>query len=74
MFGRPILVLKDPAMVKQIFVKDFHHFVDRNSKAALDAIMNYELMTDQLWNRSILFARGSNIIQGDTTEFYYGSF
>ena len=62
MVGRPILVLKDPAMVKQICVKDFHHFVDRNSKAALDAIMNYELMTDQLWNRSILFARGSNII------------
>ena len=74
MFGRPILVLKDPAMVKQIFVKDFHHFVDRNSKSALDAIMNYELMTDQLWNRSILFARGSNITQGGTTEFYYGNF
>ena len=74
MVGRPILVLKDPAIVKQIFVKDFHHFVDRNSKSALDAIMNYELMTDQLWNRSILFARGSNIIQGDPTEFYYGNF
>ena len=56
--GRPILVLKDTAMVKQLLVKDFHHFVDRNSKAALDNVMNYELLTDQLWNRSILFARG----------------
>ena len=58
--GRPILVLKDPALVKQISVKDFHHFVDRNSKASMDFIMNYDLFVDQLWNRSIIFARGLN--------------
>ena len=58
--GRPILVLKDPELVKQISVKDFHHFVDRNSKASMDFIMNYDLFVDQLWNRSIIFARGLN--------------
>ena len=56
--GRPILVLKDPSLVKQISVKDFHHFVDRNSEASLDAVMNYDLFIDRLWNRSIIFARG----------------
>ena len=28
--GRPILVVKDPSLVRQIYVKDFNHFVDRD--------------------------------------------
>ena len=27
--GRPILLVKDPSLVRQIYVKDFNHFVDR---------------------------------------------
>ena len=58
LIGRPILVLKDPSLVKLIFVKDFHHFIDRNSEASMDAVMNYGLFIDRVWNRSIIFLRG----------------
>ena len=54
----PILVLKDPEMVKQFLVKDFNHFVDRNSKKAMEAFLNLELLTDKLWNRTLIFQRG----------------
>ena len=30
-FGDPALTLHDPEMIKQVLVKDFDHFVNRNS-------------------------------------------
>ena len=58
LFGRPILVLKDPAMIKKVLVKDFEHFVDRNSRFIQDSFLSEDLLTDQLWRKSILLAKG----------------
>jgi len=30
LFGRPVLIINDPEIMKQIMVKDFNHFIDRN--------------------------------------------
>ena len=54
----PILVLKDPEMVKQFLVKDFHHFVDRSSRKAIEQFFNLDTIIDQCWNRSLVFSRG----------------
>ena len=58
LFGRPILFLKDPAMIKQFFVKDFEHFVDRNSNFIQNSFLSKDLLTDKLWRKSILLAKG----------------
>ena len=57
----PVLVLKDPEMVKQFLVKDFHHFVDRSSKKAMDQFLNHDTLIDQIWNRSLIFTRGLSV-------------
>ena len=54
----PILVLKDPEMVKQFLVKDFHHFVDSISKKTVDQFLNLDTLIDQIWNRTLIFRRG----------------
>ena len=54
----PVLVLKDPEMVKLFLVKDFHHFVDRNSKKAMEQFLNLDSLIDQIWNRTLIFTRG----------------
>ena len=54
----PILVLKDPEMVKQFLVKDFHHFVDRTSQKAMDQFLNLNVLEDRIWDRTLIFRRG----------------
>ena len=54
----PVLVLKDPEMVKQFLVKDFHHFVDRTSPKAMEQFWNLDTLIDQIWNRTLIFTRG----------------
>ena len=65
LFGRPILFLKDPAMIKQFFVKDFEHFVDRNSNFIQNSFLSKDLLTDKLWRKSILLAKGKHHVQAN---------
>ena len=54
----PILVLKDPEMVKQFLVKDFPHFVDRSSQKVMDQYLNLDTLEDRIWERSLFFRKG----------------
>lgn len=51
--GMPMIVIKDPELVKQVFVKDFHNFVDRESAAATDFIFKSGSRTDFIWGRQL---------------------
>ena len=37
MFGKPAISINDPELLKQIMVKDFNHFIDRNDYHLSDA-------------------------------------
>ncbi|XP_074040265.1 cytochrome P450 9e2 [Leptinotarsa decemlineata] len=47
---RPILIIKDPELLKQITVKDFDHFTDHRNHIELDV--------DPLWSRNLFFLKG----------------
>ncbi|XP_063224001.1 cytochrome P450 6k1-like [Bacillus rossius redtenbacheri] len=49
-FGRPALLLRDPQMIKHVFVKDFGHFVDRYAKA--------DFKHDPLGSRNLFMEKG----------------
>nr|CAH7749086.1 unnamed protein product [Callosobruchus chinensis] len=49
-FSKPTLVVKDPGLFKQIFVKDFDHFVDHYIFQASDA--------DPLWGKNLIALKG----------------
>ncbi|KAJ8928372.1 hypothetical protein NQ314_019103 [Rhamnusium bicolor] len=49
-FVKPILILKDPDLIKQIAVKDFDHFTDHRTFVPED--------TEPLWNKNLLALKG----------------
>ncbi len=57
-FGAPVLVIRDPELVKQISVKEFHKFVDRQAHATLDSVTSENNKVDRIWMRTMVFARG----------------
>ncbi|KAJ3640966.1 hypothetical protein Zmor_027498 [Zophobas morio] len=48
-FSSPILVIKDPDLIKQVTVKDFDHFVNHRSMAILD--------NDPFWSKNLFASR-----------------
>ncbi|KAF5277758.1 hypothetical protein FQR65_LT03738 [Abscondita terminalis] len=48
--NKPILVVKDPNILKHIFVKDFHYFTDKNFFT--------DIAIDELFSKSIISASG----------------
>ena len=53
----PVLIIKDADMAKQILVKSFDHFVDRNM-SQMDALKESTLVTDQIWMQQLTSAGG----------------
>jgi len=56
-FGGPFLILKDPDLIRQVTIKDFDYFVDRNS-AKFAKMLDGSTKTDQIWNKQISSATG----------------
>ena len=56
-FGSPILVVKDAELAKQILVKDFDSFVDRNGEY-MAKMFNTGLRVDKLFMEQMTNARG----------------
>lgn len=50
-YYQPILLLKDPKLIKQICVKDFEHFLDQRPFTNEDA--------DPLWNKNLFALKGN---------------
>ena len=50
LFNRPILMLRDAELVKQIGIKDFDHFVDHQSFTTEDI--------DPIWSRNLISMTG----------------
>jgi cytochrome P450 family 9 len=48
LFGRLSLIVKDPAMIKKITIKDFEHFMNHD---------NHNVETDRLFSKSVLILR-----------------
>ena len=56
-FGGPYLILKDPDLIRQVTIKDFDYFVDRNS-AKFQDMLNGSTKTDEIWAKQISSATG----------------
>ena len=50
-----MLVIKDPDLIRQITIKDFEHFVDRNPKSMMKLTGN---QTDKIWMKQMSNASG----------------
>ncbi len=58
-FGFPVLTVRDPEMVKHVFVKDFVNFSDRNAPQNVDAVTDRENnFVDRIWLKTLLLSRG----------------
>lgn len=53
MFRKPLLVLRDPELIKKITVKDFDHFLNRN------LIIDAE--TEPLFGKSLIMLEGEEM-------------
>ena len=56
-FGGPYLILKDPDLIRQVTIKDFDYFVDRNS-AKFQDMLTGSTKTDEIWAKQISSATG----------------
>ena len=54
----PVLFLKDVDLVKQVTVKDFDHFVDRNSSTMKEIFFGGKTRTDDIWRKQMTSAEG----------------
>lgn len=52
MFRQPILIVRDPELIRQIMIKDFDHFANR--KGIIDP------ETDPLFGKSLVNLKGKN--------------
>ncbi len=57
-FSSPILVIKDPDLCKQILIKDFQHFVNRN--AVIDFFGKGKGTTDLAWQKMLANIKGDD--------------
>lgn len=55
--GRPNLIIRDPELVKSVLVKDFHHFVDRQSERS-KKLLNDDFESDRVWGRNMTVLSG----------------
>lgn len=51
-FSKPVVIVKDPDLIKQITVKDFDHFVDHSMFVFTDS------ESDELWLKNLLSLKG----------------
>ena len=56
MLGKPTLVVKNVDMIRNVMVKDFNHFVDRNSESISQWAQGGDM--DQLWAKGMAELRG----------------
>lgn len=59
----PILVVKDPALIKQICIKDFDVFPEHRSLSGNESI-------EPLWDRNLLAANGTALQFKKRTKSY----
>ncbi len=50
----PMVVISDPELLKQIMVKDFDNFVDRDQDKFNDFLRNSNLKSDRIWANTLL--------------------
>ena len=55
---KPTLVIKDPEIVRQIFVKDFNSFTDRDPSDRLDKTFGTKRDTDTYWRHQLTSLSG----------------
>ena len=48
----PVFMIKDPDLVRLILIKDFDHFVDRNS-SSLAKLFKNGMKTDEIWGKQL---------------------
>jgi len=56
---KPTLVIKDPDIVRQIFVKDFNSFTDRDPAKRLDKVFGKTRDVDTYWKNQLTSLNGS---------------
>ena len=56
--GKPVPVLQDPELIKQICVKDFHSFVDRVDPNINDRLFGSASPTDAVWGKQLTALTG----------------
>ena len=57
LLARPSLIVRDPDLIKQITIKDFEHFVDRNGQSANQRFFG-KTKVDQIWANQLLVVTG----------------
>ncbi len=62
----PVLMVKDPEIIRDMFVKDFNHFVDRNSILYLFG-RDGPTKTDHAWQKQMTNSKGEYWKQTRTT-------
>ena len=58
-FMKPALVIKDPEIVRQIFVKDFNSFTDRDPAKRLDTTFGENRDIDTYWKHQLTSLNGN---------------
>ncbi|KAJ8928373.1 hypothetical protein NQ314_019104 [Rhamnusium bicolor] len=59
-FVKPILILKDPDLIKQITVKDFDHFTDHRSFAS----------EDPLWTKNLFVLKDEEVVTVEMKDIF----
>ena len=54
----PVLFVKDVDLVKQITVKDFDYFIDRNSSSMKEIFLGGNTRADKIWSKQLTSAEG----------------
>ena len=57
-FTNPVLLIQDADLVKQILIKDFDYFVDRNGPVMKNLFFGGKTRTDKIWSKQMTSAEG----------------
>lgn len=57
--GAPSLIIKDPDLVQQIFVRDFNYFTDRDPEERLDMVFGKSREFDIYWRNQLTSLNGT---------------